>query len=355
MSDPSDAPTGPFLKGRGAQYNPANPYHRFAYETDPGFVEDQATTYIEVHPKTILNKVNSPDIGFEYSLNPYQGCEHGCIYCYARLTHAYWGYSAGLDFESKILVKSAAPALLEEALRKPGMEHVPIMLAGNTDIYQPAERKFGITRKILEVLLKYRFPAGMLTKNNLILRDLDLLKELSARNLIRTGISLTTLDDTLRRFLEPRATSIRLRLETIRILASEGIPVFVMLAPIIPGLNEHEILPMAEKAAELGAYGIGYSVVRLNGEIGPLFEDWIRKTYPDRADKVLQKIRGCHNGSLEDKRFGKRMTGEGKIPEIIRQQFELAKRLYFKDKIKPEYDFSAYQKRINPQLDLFSE
>lgn len=341
-----------YRKGRGAQINPANPYHQIIYDPIP-WEDEIRTQYIEVYPKTILNKVDSPDIGMAWSLNPYQGCEHGCIYCYARNTHPYWGYSAGLDFESKILVKRSAPELVEKALRNKNWEPMSIMLAGNTDCYQPAEARFGITRKILQVLWKYRHPVGIITKNSLVLRDLDILKKMADHRLVKVSVSLTTLDEKLRRFLEPRTASVNLRLKTIEALSKEGIPVNAMLAPIIPGLNDHEILSMAQKTAELGARSIGYTMVRLNGDVAEIFEDWARKNMPDRADRILNRIRDVHGGKLNDSRFGTRMRGEGPIADMVAQQFRLARQRFFEDRKMPDYDFTLFEKLRNPQLKLF--
>ena len=251
------------------------------------------------------------------------------------------------------MVKKSAPMLLAEQLKKASWEAVPIMLAGNTDCYQPIERKLEITRQILEVLLRFRHPVGLITKNSLVLRDLDLLEALNQDDLVHVSISLTTLDEDLRRLLEPRTSTVINRLKTIQKLSERGIPVNVMMAPIIPGLNEHEIMETAKKVAELGAKSIAYTMVRLNGDVSEIFEDWIRKTFPDRADKVLNKIKSCHNGKLSDNRFGTRMTGEGRVAEIIAQQFKLAKNRYFKDrKIKP-YNLSLYKRFKYPQLELF--
>ncbi len=346
-----------FIQGRGAQINPANRFDQNSYSADPRTMvgEEKAllrTEYIDVHPKTILNKVDSPDIGMAYSMNPYQGCEHGCIYCYARNTHNYWGYSAGLDFERKILVKKEAAKLLAAKLKKHNWEPLPIMLAGNTDCYQPAEKEFGITRQILEVLWRFKYPVGIITKNALITRDLDLLKEMAAERLVKVSISLTTLDEDIRRVLEPRTASVRKRLETIRILVNNGIYVNVMMAPIIPGINEHEILAMAKKVSDLGASSMAYTMVRLNGDIATIFEDWIRKTLPDRADKVLNKIKECHGGQLSDSRFGTRMTGEGRIAQIIKDQMTLARKLYFNKTLKMDYNLDLYRQIRNPQLTL---
>ena len=347
-----------YIQGRGAQINTSNRFHANEYDVDPRqSVRDERdllrTEYIEVYPKTILNKVDSPDIGMAWSMNPYQGCEHGCIYCYARNTHNYWGYSAGLDFERKILVKKSAPKLLEQKLKSKNWEPIPIMLAGNTDCYQPAEQEFRITRQILKVLWKYRHPVGLITKNSLITRDLDILTEMAKHQLAKVSISLTTLDEDVRRLLEPRTASVKKRLQTIKTLVNHGISVNVMLAPIIPGINDHEILEMAKTVSELGARSIAYTMVRLNGDVATIFEDWIMKTMPDRADKVLNKIRACHGGQLNDSRFGTRMTGEGKIAEIIKDQIKLARKLYFKDREKMQYNLELYWQIKDPQLRLF--
>jgi DNA repair photolyase len=351
-----------YLRGRGAQINPASKYEKVVRDEEPvdwALVEEDwatpeiRTEYLETHPKTILNKVESPDVPMEWSLNPYQGCEHGCVYCYARNTHPYWGFSAGLDFEQKILVKRNAAELLEKELKKKNWKASPIMFAGNTDVYQPAERKFGITRACLEVFLKYRHPVGIITKNSLVLRDLDLLKQLNADGLTSVVISVTTLNEELRQFLEPRTASVQQRLRTIETLTAQGIPVFVLMGPVIPGLNEHEIFELAKKTAEAGALGIGYTMVRLNGDVGLIFEDWIRKTMPDRAEKVLNKIREVHGGNLHDFRQGVRMRGEGKIAEIVRDQFKLAKEKYFKGREMPRLNTMLHEQYKTSQLRLF--
>jgi DNA repair photolyase len=351
-----------YLRGRGAQLNPPSPYEKTVRDEQPvdwALAEadwetpDLRTEYLETHPKTILNKVESPDIPMEWSLNPYQGCEHGCVYCYARNTHPYWGYSAGLDFEQKILIKRNAAYLLEETLKKPSWKAKPVMFAGNTDVYQPAERKFRITRSCLEVFWKYRHPVGIITKNSLVLRDLDILKQLAHENLAQVVISITTLDESLRQFLEPRTASVKQRLKTVETLSAAGIPVFVMMAPIIPGLNEHEIFAMAKAVSERGALGFAYTMVRLNGDVARIFEDWLRKTRPDRAEKVLNKIRETHGGNLNDSRTGTRMRGEGKIAEIVREQFRVAKEKYFKDRQMPKYNLELHEQFKSPQLKLF--
>lgn len=351
-----------YLLGRGAQINPNSQYERlkrdenvqdWALELADWESETLKTEYIETHPKTILNKVSSADIPMEWSLNPYQGCEHGCVYCYARNTHPYWGYSAGLDFERKILIKKNAARLLEEQLRKKSWKAAPVMFAGNTDVYQPAERKFGITRACLEVFWKYRHPVGVITKNSLIVRDLDLLEQLAAEQLTQVAISITTLNEPLRQFLEPRTSTIAQRLRTVETLSKAGIPVFVMIGPIIPGLNEHEIFELAKESAARGASGLGYTMVRLNGDVGPIFENWLQHTMPDRADKILNKIREVHGGTLHDFKAGRRMRGEGKIADIIRDQVRIAKEKFFKDRSMPAYQLDLHEQYKSGQLRLF--
>ncbi|MTB50899.1 PA0069 family radical SAM protein [Lewinella sp. W8] len=341
--------------GRGAQINTANPYHNLRYDELPDPESELRTQYIPTHPNTILNKITSPDIGAGYGLNPYQGCEHGCVYCFARTTHTYWGYSAGLDFEQKILYKKDAPDLLWKTLRKPSYEPMSIMLAGNTDAYQPAERKFGITRKCIEVLAELDHPVGLITKNSLVVRGFDLLRPMAAKGLVRVSISITTLDEDVRRVMEPRTASIAQRLKAVETLSAAGIPVNVMIAPIIPGLTEHEIIPIAKAAAAAGALKIGYTLVRLNDEIADIFTDWVHRAMPDRADRVLNRIRDCRGGQLGEKRFGKRHTGEGEIAQMINQQYQLAKRKFFGDKQEDwfPYDFSHFERKRKPQLSLF--
>lgn len=343
----------PYQKGRGAQINPTSKYEAFLYDNTSDLEAEFPTEYIEVHPKTILNKVDSPDIGFSFSLNPYQGCEHGCVYCYARNTHPYWGYSAGMDFERKILIKKDAPKILADTIKKKSWKTVPLMLAGNTDIYQPAEKEYQLTRQILEVCWKYRYPVGLITKNSMVLRDLDILKQLASERLTHVSISLTTLQEDLRHMLEPRTASVNQRLKAIEELTAAGIPVNVMLAPIIPGLTDHEILPMAKAVSERGAISIGYTLVRLNGDIGMIFEDWIRKALPDRAERVLNRIRDCRGGKLSESRFHKRMRGEGEIAEMVNRQFKLAKHKYFAGQEWPKYNLELHEQYKNGQLRLF--
>ncbi|OUR98129.1 radical SAM protein [Flavobacteriales bacterium 33_180_T64] len=351
------------LKGRGAQGNIHNRFFELSHELRDDFLEfcakegeevDQnKTQYLPVFPKTIVNKVASPDVGMAYSMNMYQGCEHGCIYCYARNSHEFWGFSAGLDFERRILIKKEASKLLEAFIKRKKWKAYPIVMSGNTDCYQPAEQKFEITRRCLEVFLKYKHPVGIITKNALILRDLDLLKQLAKDNLISVNISITSLSEVTRRILEPRTTTIKKRLETVRILSANGIPVNVMLAPIIPSINSHEILSLAKSVSDAGALSIAHTIVRLNGAIGEIFTDWIQKTLPDRADKVLHQIEECHGGTLNDSRFGQRMRGEGEIAKQINDLVKLARLKYFKGKSMPKLNTMLHEYYKDDQLSLF--
>ncbi|MEM1217167.1 MAG: PA0069 family radical SAM protein [Bacteroidota bacterium] len=295
-----------YRKGRGAQINPTSKYEAYDYDATSDLEAEFPTDFIEVHPKTILNKVDSPDIGFSVSLNPYQGCEHGCVYCYARETHPYWGYSAVIDFERKILVKKDAPRLFEQTIKKKSWDTIPLMLSGNTDCYQPAEREYGLTRQILEICWKYRYPVSVITKNSLVLRDLDILSDLAKEGLTHVSISITSQDEEVRRVLEPRTATAKQRFHAVQQLSAAGVPVNVMIAPIIPGLTDHEILPIAKAAKENGAINIGYTLVRLNGDIGAIFTDWVQKAMPDRADRILNRIRDCRGGKLEERRLRRR-------------------------------------------------
>ncbi len=347
------------IKGRGAQLNTKNPFLSTEYVTehfeglDEEFELQSKTQFFEEHPKKIVNKVESPDIGLEYSMNPYQGCEHGCIYCYARNTHTYWGYSAGLDFEQKIIVKPNAPALLEKQLSHPNWKVSPIMFAGNTDCYQPVEKRLGITRKMLEVLVKFRHPVGIITKNSLILRDLDLLEDLAKDNLVNVAVSMNSLTESLRQQLEPRTASYQKRLEVMQRLSEKNIPVHLMVAPVIPGLNDHEIPNVLEAAAENGAHTAAYLIVRLNGQIAAIFSDWIQKAFPDKAEKVLHRIAACHGGKLSDSRYGTRMKGEGNVAESIGSLFKISYRKYYGTPKKFEYNLTVFRQPPKGQLKLF--
>lgn len=353
-----------YKQGRGAQINPSNRFLQNSYETEEDYLEflringedttlKNKTKYIEVHPKTIINKVDSPDIGAAYSMNPYQGCEHGCVYCYARNTHEYWGYSAGSEFEEVILVKKNAPELLEAQLQKPGWEPKGIMLSGNTDCYQPAEKKFEITRKILKVLLKYRHPVGLITKNALLIRDLDILSEMAKKRLVNVSISFTSLDEDLRRKMEPRTASAAKKLKAIRLLSEHNIPVNIMAAPMIPGLNSPEIFDLARETSKAGALAFNYTMVRLNGHISSLFMDWIFKNFPDRANKVKHLIESCHDGQLNDSTYGRRMRGDGNVAEQIAQMVRLARKKYFAGREFPSLNDQDFLRVPKGQFRMF--
>lgn len=340
-----------YFKGKGAQINPKNKF--FTHELDDQFIElldepnleegPRTQTFIE-HPKKIISEYDSPDVPGNYSINPYQGCEHGCVYCYARESHQYWGFSAGLDFESKIVVKENAPELLRNTFRKKNYKPGVIMLSGNTDCYQPLEKKFKLTRGLLEAILEHRNPVGIITKNALIERDLDILKEMACMNLVHVVFSITSLNEDLRRTLEPRTASSSKKFSAMEKLSKNGIPTAIMTAPIIPGLNHHEIPALLKRASEAGAMQANYTVVRLNGEIEDIFKDWIEKNYPDRADKVLNQIREMHGGSLQDRRFKKRMSGEGAYSQIISSLFKVNKKKYGLDKEMPPLDCSQFRR-----------
>jgi DNA repair photolyase len=348
-----------FIKGRGVQMQAKSRFHtqEIVQEHIEGIDEsidiNTPTQYLYENAKQIVNKVDSADIGLAYSMNPYQGCEHGCIYCYARNSHEYWGYNAGIDFEKKIIVKRNAASVLAKTFEKPNWEVLPIMFSGNTDCYQPIERKLQITRSMLQVIARYKHPVSMITKNHLITRDIDILKDLAAQQLAHVSISITSARDEIRQKLEPRASAISQRLKTVEALAKENIPVNVMIAPIIPGINHHEIPQIMKQIADAGASSAAYTIVRLNGAIGIVFEDWIRKAYPDRADKVLNQIKECHGGSLNDSRFGTRMRGEGNIATIIRDLFYVSRKKYLSGRVYPKLRTDLFIRSNKGQLGLF--
>ncbi len=345
-----------YLKGRGAQIKTENKFLKAQYVAehieglDEPLLETPSTQIFIEHPKKIINKVDSPDLGMMFSMNPYQGCEHGCVYCYARNTHEYYGFSAGLDFETKIIVKENAPAILEQQLLHRNWQAAPIMLSGNTDCYQPQERVHQLTRKMLQVLARYRHPVSIITKNGLITRDIDILTDLASDHLVHVMISITTLDEELRRTMEPRTASATKRLKTIEALASAGIPVGVMNAPIIPGMNHHEIPKIIQAAADHGALTAGMTVVRLNGSIAKIFEDWLLKNFPDRFDKVWGQISSMHGGSVSDTHFGRRMAGDGNLADVIHQLFRTSKKKYMAGRELPPYDLTKFLRGGNLQL-----
>ncbi|SEN99262.1 DNA repair photolyase [bacterium A37T11] len=348
-----------FFKGRGAQINTHNKFSANRYVTehpeglDEPFLENTDTQLIDEHPKKVISVSDSPDLPFMYSVNPYQGCEHGCIYCYARNAHEYWGYSAGLDFERKIMVKRKVARVLEQQFNKKGYKPQVIMLSGNTDCYQPVERKLKLTRSLLEVFLKYRHPVSIISKNNLILRDLDILSELAALDLLNVAVTINSLNEELRQKMEPRTVTAMGRMKVIRKLTEAGIPVMLMCAPIVPGLNSDEMPALIKIAAEHGARAASFTIVRLNGAIAEIFTDWVHKAYPDRAEKVLHSIAACHGGSLNDSQWGRRMKGEGQEAESIRQLFSLALKRYMPDAGMPSLRLDLFNPQHGKQLFLF--
>lgn len=342
------------IKGQGAVKNTLNRFDRYTFEPDDeDEIDVQKTSFLEVFPKTIVNEVKSPDLRMEYSMNPYQGCEHGCSYCFARPTHEYWGYSAGVDFERKIMVKKNAPELLEKFFKKRGYVPKTIMLSGNTDCYQPAELHFEITRQLLQTCLDYRHPVSIITKNALVLRDLDILTKLAEQNLVTVTFSIPTINEDLRRKMEPRTSSTKNKLKAIEILSENKVPVHVMVAPVIPGLTSDESLNILKTISEAGALGFGYTLVRLNDTVEPVFVNWIEHHFPDRANKVLNLIRSMRGGKLGEKRIYERYKGEGNIAEMIHNTFALGRKKYFSDKELPQLSTENFTGTKEQQLRLF--
>ncbi|MFZ4753614.1 MAG: PA0069 family radical SAM protein [Chitinophagaceae bacterium] len=350
---------GQLKKGRGAQTNPANRFQLKSYQIEhPEAIDDWEhqkleTTYYEEQSRTIVNKINSPDIPLSWSLNPYQGCEHGCIYYYARNSHEYWGLGAGTDFESKILIKRQAPQMLRELFSSKKWHPSPISLSGNTDCYQPIERKLELTRSILQVCLDYGNPVGIITKNALIQRDLDILQELNAKKLVSVYISVTSMDETLRRKLEPRTSTYSQRISIIEQLSKAGIHCGVMNAPIIPGLNDTHMYEVLRQASYAGAKSAGYTIARLNGAIGGIFKDWLEKAYPEKVSKVWNGIQDIHGGSVADSRFHTRMKGEGAFADIISQQFKRYVKQFGLNETPFEFNLDAFSRLQPGQLRLF--
>ena len=318
---------GHSIRGRGARGNLPGRFERQTYEPDPGVAElapHPDTELIPEQSKSIISRNKSPDVGFEQSINPYKGCEHGCIYCYARPSHAYLDFSPGLDFETKIVHKPNAAELLKRELARPGYKCKSIALGVNTDCYQPFEKQLGTTRALLEIMLETRHPVGIVTKSALVERDLDLLGELARLGLTHVFLSITTLDDELKRRMEPRTASPRRRLTTIERLTEAGIPAGVMFAPVIPALNDHELEGILEASAKAGALWAGYTVLRLPNEVRPLFKDWLAEQYPLRAKHVMSRVRQIRGGRENDSSFGRRMRGQGHYADLLRQRFDKA-------------------------------
>jgi DNA repair photolyase len=334
----------PTLRGRGALENPAGRFEKLSTAVDsdamdalydPEEAEENArrcTQIFKDKSKTIIATNDSPDIGMEATVNPYRGCEHGCIYCYARPGHEYFGLSAGIDFETKIFAKPEAAKLLEQKFSLPSWEPKVVTLSGVTDCYQPIEKQLKITRGCMEVLRDFRNPAAIITKNHLVTRDIDIFSEMAKYNCIVVNVSVTTLDSKLSRSMEPRASQPHMRLRAIEALAKAGVPVNVMMGPIVPGLTEHEIPSILQKTAEAGAVSAAYTMMRLPYGVKDLFQTWVHQHYPDRAKKILNRIREVRGGNLNDPRFGSRMRGEGFHADQIAHIFKMSKKRYGLDK-----------------------
>lgn len=351
MSGPHDRRNGEngVIRGRGTAGRPAGRFARRTLQTEPDDDVDAPgpapeTELIPERIRGIISRNRSPDIPFVQSINPYRGCEHGCVYCYARPSHAYLDLSPGLDFEQRIFTKTDAPAVLRRELSRPGYRCTPITLGSNTDAWQPAERQLALSRGILEVLRDFRHPVSIVTKSALIERDLDLLAELAAERLVTVMVSITTLDDELKRRMEPRTAGGKRRLGVIRRLAAAGIPCGVMAAPMIPGLNDHELETILEDAAEAGAGFAGWVLLRLPHEVEGLFTTWLQSHYPLRAARVLSLIRQSRGGKLNDPRFGSRMRGDGVYAALLARRFTTAvRRLGLNRPSRHELDTGAFR------------
>lgn len=352
----------PNTSGRGARSNASGRYEPVAREAfDDGWnaadsgPEALKTSVTLETPRTIISRNTSPDLGFDRSINPYRGCEHGCIYCFARPTHAYMGLSPGLDFESRLFAKPDAEKLLEAELAKPGYVARPIALGTNTDPYQPIERRYEITRRILETLLRVRHPATITTKSNLVVRDIGILAEMARHNLVRVAISVTTLDRRLARSMEPRAPTPERRLEAVRALSDAGVPTAVMVAPVVPGLTDHEMEAILERAAEAGAKNAQFILLRLPLEIKGLIREWLETDHPNKARRVITLMRSMRGGKDYDAEFGKRMRGEGPYAAMLAKRFKLAKeRLGLDNAYSPlETGLFVPPKKASAQLALF--
>ena len=348
----------PTVKGRGAGISPPNRFESARTEDDfEQLVDDEAffeqlrktpTQYLPDATQSILTSNDSPDIPFRFSINPYRGCAHGCAYCYARPGHEYLGMNAGLDFETRIMVKEDASRLLRKELNRPGWIPETIAISGVTDCYQPAERRFRITRGLLEVMLEARQPCGIITKNALVLRDLNLLRQLAERRLIHVFLSITTLDAELARKMEPRTATPEARLRAVRELTAAGVPVGVMVAPIVPGLTDDELPAILTAAADSGAGSANWQMLRLPLAVEPIFRDWLARDYPLKQERVEGLIRGMRDGKLSDAQFGRRMRGSGPYAEQIAATFKVFKKKLGLDRGLPELDASQFRPPVGP-------
>ncbi len=351
-------------KGRGAQANLPNRFEKLHIEYLPPegsqdneneFYDSQITTvFFKDYSKSVVTKNDSPDLYFDYSFNPYRGCEHGCIYCYARPSHEYLGFSSGIDFETKIMVKENSPALLEEFFNKKNYKPEIIMFSGNTDCYQPIERKLQLTRKCLEVCLKFGNPVSIITKNFLVVRDIDIITELAKKNLVSVMLTITSLDKDLTSKMEPRTSTPERRLKAIEEIAKNKIPVGVMIAPVIPGLNDEEIPEIVREGAICGAVFAGYTILRLPYSVKDLFIDWLNREFPDRVNKILNRIKDIRGGKLNENEFRKRFKGEGEFAEAIRNLFIISCRKNNINLKKIELTTEHFKKPSVHQLDLFN-
>lgn len=353
------------LRGRGTVDNPPNRFEKTwldgncegAGEADAWPEEDEksspCTEFIRETAKSIIAHNDSPDIGFDTSINPYRGCEHGCIYCYARPTHEYLGFRSGLDFETKIIVKHNAPELLRKELSSRSWKPRVVAMSGVTDCYQPIERKLKLTRGCLEVLAEFRNPVGLVTKNHLITRDVDVLQQLARFNAVTACISVTTLNREVARKMEPRASAPHKRLKAIETLAQANIPVGVLVCPVVPGLTDHEIPALLQAASNSGACFAGYNVIQLPYAVKDLFDEWLHLHFPERRDKVISKICALRGGKLYDADFGQRMIGQGVIAEQIASLFRIARRKAGIPERGPKLSTASFRRPMPGQLELF--
>lgn len=346
------------IPARGAASNPTNRFEPIHLERDEGWNPEEdplpRTQFLKDHSSSIITYNDSPDVGFEASINPYRGCEHGCAYCYARPFHEYLGFSSGLDFETKIMVKANAPELLRRELASPKWKPKVIAMSGVTDCYQPVERKLKLTRRCLEVLAEFRNPVAIVTKNNLVTRDIDLLSELARHQAVAVFISITTLDTELRKVMEPRTSPPAARLGAVRALCDAGVPVGVLVAPIIPGLTDHETPMLIAAAVEAGVQFAGHITLRLPHAVAPLFEQWLTQLFPEKKDKVLNRLRAMRGGKLYESQFGRRMTGEGIFAEQIEKMFAVACRKAGIADHSPTLSAVAFRLPAGHQLPLFT-
>ena len=344
------------IKGRGSNLNPGNRFDKIDIVLDEDEINNGTvykTEFYRDSSKSIITYNDSPDIGMNASINPYRGCEHGCIYCYARPTHEFLGLSAGLDFETKIFVKENAPALLRKELSSRSWKPQPIMLSGNTDCYQPAERHFKITRSCLEVMAEFRNPVGIVTKNRLIIRDIDVLQDMISFNCASVAISVTTLDSTLANIMEPRTSQPNVRIDTIRKLSEAGIPVMVLIAPVIPGLTDHEIPGIIKQVVDAGAIKVGYVMLRLPYGVKDLFQDWLERHFPNKVNKVIHRIQSVREGGLNSANFGERMRGKGIFAKQVEDMFKVACRKHGIYSNKIELTTEYFRRSVKNQLNLF--